>query len=54
MDKILKTMEKRHQKLIENPLSLEILQGKFVEGEEVIVDSEGRSITFHTKLNTAA
>ncbi|MCP4265188.1 MAG: ATP-dependent chaperone ClpB [Candidatus Brocadiaceae bacterium] len=42
------------QKLIENPLSLEILQGKYVEGEEVVVDTEGNSITFHAKLNTAA
>jgi ATP-dependent Clp protease ATP-binding subunit ClpB len=42
------------QKLIENPLSLEILQGEYEEGNEVIVDAEDDAITFHTKLNTAA
>ncbi len=42
------------QKLIENPLSLEILQGEYEEGNEVIVDAENDAITFHTKLNTAA
>ena len=39
------------QKLIENPLSLEILQGKFEEGSGIIVDAVGNAITFHTKLN---
>jgi ATP-dependent Clp protease ATP-binding subunit ClpB len=38
------------QKLIENPLSLEILQGKFQEGSEIIVDAKGDSIVFHTEL----
>jgi ATP-dependent Clp protease ATP-binding subunit ClpB len=38
------------QKLIENPLSLEILQGKFQEGSEIIVDVKGDSIVFHTEL----
>jgi ATP-dependent Clp protease ATP-binding subunit ClpB len=42
------------QKLIENPLSLEILQGKFKDGDEIIVDAEGGAIAFHTRLNTAA
>ena len=37
------------QQLIENPLSLKILQGKFQEGNEIIVDVEGDSLTFHTK-----
>ena len=37
------------QQLIENPLSLEILQGKFQEANEIIVDAEGDSLTFHTK-----
>ncbi|MEE9605718.1 MAG: ATP-dependent chaperone ClpB [Candidatus Scalindua sp.] len=38
------------QKLIENPLSLEILQGKFQEGSEIIVGVKGGSIVFHTGL----
>jgi len=38
------------QKLIENPLSLEILQGKFQEGSEIIVGVKGGSIVFHTEL----
>jgi len=38
------------QKLIENPLSLEILQGKFQEGSEIIVDVKGGSMVFHTEL----
>ena len=37
------------QQLIENPLSLEILQGKFQEANEIIVDAKGNSLTFHTK-----
>ena len=39
------------QQLIENPLSLKILQGKFQEGNEIIVDVEGDSLTFHTKTS---
>ncbi len=42
------------QQLIENPLSLEILQGKFQEGSEVIVDVEGGSMVFKTELSSAA
>ncbi|MFQ5686975.1 MAG: ATP-dependent chaperone ClpB [Candidatus Scalindua sp.] len=42
------------QQLIENPLSLEILQGKFQEGSEVIVDVEGDSMIFKTELFSAA
>lgn len=42
------------QQLIENPLSLEILQGKFQEGSEVIVDVEGDSMAFKTEHRTAA
>lgn len=38
------------QRLIENPLSLEILQGKFREGNEIIVDVEGDSMVFHTEI----
>ncbi|MFQ5964529.1 MAG: ATP-dependent chaperone ClpB [Candidatus Scalinduaceae bacterium] len=41
------------QKYIENPLSLEILQGRFKEGSEIIVKVEGNSITFHTGTITA-
>ena len=37
------------QQLIENPLSLEILQGKFKEGSEVIVDVKGDSMVFKTE-----
>jgi ATP-dependent Clp protease ATP-binding subunit ClpB len=37
------------QQLIENPLSLEILQGKFQNTSEIIVDAEGDSLSFHTK-----
>ncbi len=37
------------QQLIENPLSLEILQGKFEKANEIIVDEEGDSLTFETK-----
>ncbi len=36
------------QKLIENPLSLEILQGKFQAGNGIVVDVEGDSMVFHT------
>jgi ATP-dependent Clp protease ATP-binding subunit ClpB len=42
------------QQLIENPLSLEILQGKFQEGSEIIVDVEGDSMVFKTELSPAA
>ena len=42
------------QKLIENPLSLEILQGKFQEGSEIIVGVKGGSIVFHTELLATA
>ncbi len=42
------------QKLIENPLSLEILQGEYEERNEVIVDAVDDTITFHSKLNTTA
>lgn len=35
------------QQLIENPLSLKILQGKFQEGSEIIVDVEEDSMTFN-------
>ena len=37
------------QQLIENPLSLEILQGKFEKANEIIVDEEGNSLTFEIK-----
>ncbi len=40
------------QQLIENPLSLEILQGKFKEVSEIIVDAEGKSLVFHTEHST--
>ncbi len=40
------------QQLIENPLSLEILQGKFQEGSEVVVDTEGDSMIFKTEHRT--
>ena len=42
------------QKLIENPLSLEILQGKFQEGSEITVGVKGGSIVFHTELLATA
>ena len=42
------------QQLIENPLSLKILQGKFQEGNEIIVDMKGDSIIFKTELRSAA
>lgn len=42
------------QQLIENPLSLKILQGKFQEGNEIIVDVEGDSMIFKTELSSAA
>jgi ATP-dependent Clp protease ATP-binding subunit ClpA len=41
------------QQLIENPLSLEILQGKFQEANEIIVDAEGNDLTFETKHSEA-
>jgi ATP-dependent Clp protease ATP-binding subunit ClpB len=37
------------QQLIENPLSLEILQGKFQDGSEVIVDVDGDTMVFKTE-----
>ena len=37
------------QQLIENPLSLEILQGKFEKANEIIVDEEGNFLTFEIK-----
>ncbi|MDR4498805.1 MAG: ATP-dependent chaperone ClpB [Candidatus Scalindua sp.] len=37
------------QRLIENPLSMQMLQGKFSDGEEIAVDTEGDSIVFKTK-----
>jgi ATP-dependent Clp protease ATP-binding subunit ClpB len=42
------------QKLIENPLSLEILQGKFQEGSEIIVGVKGGSIVFRAELLATA
>ena len=38
------------QKLIENPLSLEILQGNFQEGSNIIVDVEDDSMVFHNEV----
>lgn len=37
------------QRLIENPLSLQILQGNFNDGNEIVVDTEGDAIVFKTK-----
>ncbi len=37
------------QRLIENPLSLQILQGKFSDGDEIVADTEGDAIVFNTK-----
>ncbi len=37
------------QQLIENPLSLEILQGKFQKANEIVVDAEENSLIFHTE-----
>jgi ATP-dependent Clp protease ATP-binding subunit ClpC len=37
------------QKLIENPLSEEILQGKFQHGDTVVVDIDNGHITFRRK-----
>ena len=37
------------QQLIENPLSLEILQGKFQNANEIVVDAEGNTLTFHAE-----
>lgn len=39
------------QQLIENPLSLEILQGRFQEGSEIIVDVEGGSMVFKNRTS---
>ena len=39
------------QQLIENPLSLEILQGKFQNASEIVVDAEGNTLTFNTENN---
>ncbi len=49
-----RTLKRTIQKYIENPLSLEILQGKYQEGNEIIVDMEGNSIVFHSKAFTTA
>ena len=48
-----RTLKRTIQKLIENPLSLEILQGKFHEGSEIIVDMSGHSMVFHTQPGRA-
>ena len=48
-----RTLKRTIQKLIENPLSLEILQGKFHEGSEIVVDMEGHSMVFHTQPGRA-
>ncbi len=37
------------QQLIENPLSLEILQGKFQNAYEIVVEAEGNTLTFDTE-----
>ena len=37
------------QRLIENPLSMQMLQGKFSDGEEIAVDTEGDTIVFKTR-----
>ncbi len=37
------------QQLIENPLSLEILQGEFQKASEIVVDAEGNTLIFHTE-----
>jgi ATP-dependent Clp protease ATP-binding subunit ClpB len=37
------------QQRIENPLSLEILQGKFQKDNEIVVDADGNSLTFESK-----
>ena len=48
-----RTLKRTIQKLIENPLSLKILQGKYQEGSEIIVDAEGDSIVFHTGVSAS-
>ncbi len=40
------------QQLIENPLSLDILQGKFQNADEIIVNAEDGPLTFETKHST--
>ncbi|MCP5006780.1 MAG: ATP-dependent chaperone ClpB [Planctomycetes bacterium] len=37
------------QRLIENPLSLQILQGTFMNGDEIVVNAEGDAIVFNKK-----
>jgi len=37
------------QQRIENPLSLEILQGKFQNDNEIVVDADGNSLIFESK-----
>jgi ATP-dependent Clp protease ATP-binding subunit ClpB len=42
------------QKDIENPLSLELLEGKFADGDNIVVDSNGDGLQFkkHVELVT--
>lgn len=42
------------QKHIENPLSLEILQGSIQEGDRVVVETEGDRFAFHTAIESKA
>jgi len=37
------------QRLIQDPLSLQVLEGKFKEGDLIEVDLEGRALTFQSK-----
>ncbi len=41
------------QQLIENPLSTKLLEGRFVEGDTIVVDVDGDGVVFHREDQTA-
>jgi ATP-dependent Clp protease ATP-binding subunit ClpB len=41
------------QRLLQNPIALEVLEGKFVEGDTIRVEREGDGLTFTRKPTTA-
>ena len=41
------------QQLIENPLSTKLLEGRFAEGDTIVVDAGGDGVEFHSEAQTA-
>jgi ATP-dependent Clp protease ATP-binding subunit ClpB len=42
------------QRMVENPLAVEVLAGKFGEGDRILVDVEGDTFHFHKEASVAA